>query len=332
MTLINDKSKIVISIIIPVFNTEKYLSQCLESILLQNLDLEIICIDNGSNDRSLEILLEYSLKHSNIRVLEYPEGRQGDARNQGLSIAKGKYIGFVDSDDYVHPNMFFELYTLLENNSAEIAICNIEYFYENSTERKTMFNNELLDCQGGFKIAERPWLLRNLALCNKLFSTNLIDRLNIKFPKGVLHEDQYFVAAAMLGASCAISTPNKLYFYRKSRVGSVSSNLGEHALDLFIVFDLLQFKMLEIVDNLELYNELKVARLIQLYESTKGEYRKRYFQRLKLVFSEIEINQDLKILTQTEYKEYKVLQLTNFYFSEAYFYIRKIYGLLRVKF
>ncbi len=327
-----NKNYLQLSVIIPVYNTDKYLKQCLNSVLKQNLDLEIICIDNGSNDRSLEILLEYSLKHSNIKVLKYSDGRQGDARNQGLSIAKGKYIGFVDSDDYIHPNMFFELYTLLENNSAEIAICNIEYFYENSTERKTMFNNELLDCQGRFKIAERPWLLRNLALCNKLFSTNLIERLNIKFPKGVLHEDQYFVAAAMLGSSCAISTSNKLYFYRKGRIGSVSNNLGEHAFDIFKVFDLLQIKILELRDNLELYNELKIARLIQLYESTKGEYRKKYFQMLKLEFSSIKIYQNLKILTPTEYKEYKVMQLTNFYLSEAYFYVRKIYGLLRIKF
>ena len=323
----------MVSIIIPVFNTHKYLKYCLDSILNQTLkEIEIICVDNGSTDNSFEILALYSSKFSNVRVLKYPDGRQGDARNQGLSIAKGKYIGFVDSDDYVHPNMFFELYNLLENNSAEIAICNIEYFYENSTERKTMFNNELLDCQGGFKIAERPWLLRNLALCNKLFSSNLIERLNIEFPKGVLHEDQYFVAAAMLGASCAISTQNKLYFYRKGRIGSVSNNLGEHAFDIFNVFDLLQLKMLELRGNLELYNELKVARLIQLYESTKGEYRKKYVQRLKLEFSSIKINQDLKILTPTEYREYKVLRLTNFYLSEAFFYVRKIYGLLRIKF
>ena len=124
-------SKPLVSVLIPVYNVEKYLSRCLESILKQTLtQIEIICVNDGSTDGSLEILEKYQKEDSRIIIINKENGGLPSARNAGLDRAKGKYVGFVDSDDFVEPNMFEKLYRTAEDEKSEIVICGANVFPE----------------------------------------------------------------------------------------------------------------------------------------------------------------------------------------------------------
>ena len=120
---------IKISVIIPVYNVEQYLRECLESVINQTLsELEIICINDGSTDSSLDILREYEQKDNRIIVINKDNEGQAAARNIGISMAKGEYIGFLDSDDYIDSNFYEKLYNAAKKYKADIACTNLYRF------------------------------------------------------------------------------------------------------------------------------------------------------------------------------------------------------------
>ena len=115
-----------ISVIVPVYNVEKYLRKCIESILNQTFrEFELILVDDGSTDSSGKICDEYALKDSRIKVIHKENGGASSARNAGLDVAKGEYIGFVDSDDWIEMDMYGELYRLIKENNTDISVCGI---------------------------------------------------------------------------------------------------------------------------------------------------------------------------------------------------------------
>ncbi len=125
-----------ISVILPIYNTSKYLRQCLDSIVNQTLkDIEIICIDDGSTDNSLDIVKEYTAKDPRVKFLTQPNQGQGVARNKGIDLAEGEYIGFVDTDDWIELNMYQKMYTTAIENNCDLVFCNYERFYEKSKKR-----------------------------------------------------------------------------------------------------------------------------------------------------------------------------------------------------
>ena len=138
---------IKVSIIIPVYNVERYLPKCLDSVINQTLrDIEIICIDDCSTDGSYEILQEYASKDDRIIVLKQETNQgQGVARNRGIDIAKGEYIGFVDPDDWIELDMYEKMYNQAKNLNSEIVICNINRYNEESkkTKKAQFFENYL---------------------------------------------------------------------------------------------------------------------------------------------------------------------------------------------
>ena len=318
---------LVLSVIVPVYNTEPYLRQCLESLVIQNMsNIEIICVDNGSTDGSLNILNEYASLHENIVVVVHPGGRQGSARNAGLEIASGDYIGFVDSDDYVSKEMFRLLYSLACSSGAEIAICNIELFYQATRQSRKGVSDYILESTNSYRVTERPLLLRNLTICNKIFSSALLERLNLRFPEDVFHEDQFFVVSAMLNARGIVSTPEALYHYRKEREGSVSNDHGRSTLDIFVVMDLLAEEIKRSVNARSLFNEIKITRLLQLYNTTQGCLRREYYLKMKTEFSSIVTTKNMELLTPTEYREYRVLRRYGYIISECFYRLRQLYG------
>ena len=126
--------EIKVSVIIPVYNASKYLRQCLDSIISQTLqEIEIICVDDGSTDNSLEILNEYQKLDNRIKVLTQKHKRQGVARNYGMSIAAGEYIGFVDSDDWCEPDMYEKLYQRAKETDSDITMCAVTTYNDNNS-------------------------------------------------------------------------------------------------------------------------------------------------------------------------------------------------------
>ena len=120
-----------ISVIIPVFNVEKFLPQCLDSVTEQNFaDIEIICIDDGSTDKSPEILSRYADRDPRIRIISRTNGGLSAARNAGLKIARGKYIFFIDSDDWIEPNTLEKLFATAESTGADLTCVHFRAFAE----------------------------------------------------------------------------------------------------------------------------------------------------------------------------------------------------------
>ncbi|MCL2144785.1 MAG: glycosyltransferase [Endomicrobia bacterium] len=219
------KNATKISVIIPVYNVEKYLRQCLDSVVNQTLgEIEIICINDGSTDASLEILREYAAKDKRIIVLDQKNSGQGTARNNGLAIAKGEYIGFVDSDDRISVDFCQVLYDAAKTKNADIAATGNAVLFGNAYAG----NNKDM----GF---DKPAVLKtinekkNLAIksgvvWNKIYKKELIEKNKIAFsPSKCIGEDTIFNIIAVAAAKIIVCTMQCTYFYRKRIDSSVIS-------------------------------------------------------------------------------------------------------------
>ena len=212
-----------VSIIIPVYNSEAFLSRCLGSVTGQSLgEIEIICVDDGSTDSSYDLLKEWAAKDSRIVVLHQANGRQGKARNAALAIAKGEYIGMVDSDDYVPSDYFERLYNAAEINGAEIAVCGITKEKKHWNKTIVSYNETVVEDDAGSK----------LSLCNcppdfhpvnKLYSRRMLERLALRFDEGVQYEDVMFVLRAICESGRMVTVPNVSYMYVLNPSSTVKS-------------------------------------------------------------------------------------------------------------
>jgi len=178
----------LISIIIPVYNVEKYLERCVKSVINQTYkNLEIILVDDGAKDNSGKMCDELSKLDSRIKVIHKENGGLSDARNFGLKIATGDYIGFVDSDDYIADDMYETLYHTIKNNNADISIVS---FYEMYKEKvigvRDSGNLEILSKQEAMKELLIDTKIQSYAW-NKLFKKELFN--DLKFPTGKNFED-----------------------------------------------------------------------------------------------------------------------------------------------
>lgn len=182
--------KELISIIVPVYNVEKYLNKCVESILAQTYDnLEIILVDDGSPDNCGNICDKYAKKDSRIVVLHKTNGGLSDARNKGINIAKGKYIGFVDSDDYIEKDMFEILYNLCKENNADISMISYkEIENEIIINENSKYTNKIFEYNNIEAIKEllKDEIVKNYAW-NKLYKKELFDK--IEYPINMAYED-----------------------------------------------------------------------------------------------------------------------------------------------
>lgn len=227
-----------ISIIVPIYNSSKYLKKCINSITNQTLeDIEIILVDDNSTDSSLDIIKNYEKEDSRIKVIHLDENKGiGSARNIGIEEANGKYIGFVDSDDYIHPKMYERLFFGAERNNVEIARCDkVSLLY--GIDYKKLYNkeNNRKDSQI-IKPKKTPYYLINesCACWNKIYRHDFIEKFN--FPTNLKYEDYPFTVEILGSADRIYSTNKKMYYYRR-RIGSNSNderkNLDIKTLDIF---------------------------------------------------------------------------------------------------
>jgi glycosyltransferase involved in cell wall biosynthesis len=226
-----------VSIIVPVYNTAKYLNQCLTSLIDQTLkDIEIIVVNDGSSDNSLEIIESFQRKDSRIKVISHKNIGLGPTRNVGIKIAKGEYLAFVDSDDYVDTNMYLELYSTAKEKNSDIVVCDFKYEKENNiitndipipdrviNLNKTGVDNFFKEFYFTLKIKTASW--------NKLYRRSLILEQNITFEdnKIIFSEDNLF--NLMCFHSCNIITliSKQLYYYR-IRSESIMNNYKKNYL------------------------------------------------------------------------------------------------------
>lgn len=220
-----------VSVIVPVYNVEKYLPKCLDSLLNQTLqNIEILVVNDGSTDYSGEIIHKYAQKYPDkIKAFQKENGGLSDARNFGIERATGDYIGFVDSDDYVSPAMFEEMVKLAEKHHAEMVICNIQKVNEQGRiiQRLTQIPNmpEKIKLEYNFSVFSDI----SYFACNKLFRKNLFN--GRRFKKNIHFEDIQLIPQLLLDCKTIAQTQNYHYQYLE-RGDSITKTHTEKGLDI----------------------------------------------------------------------------------------------------
>ncbi len=181
-----------VSVIVPIYNNEKYLKECLDSICNQTLtDIEIICVNDGSEDNSLKIIEEYKQKDNRIILINQDNLGVSAARNNGIKIATGEYIGFVDSDDYIDNDFYEKLYNAAKHNDSDMAVAGIIRF--KGVRKKYMLKfNEELRLTNINKIMQLCRIPRQCYTVNKIYKRNLLLEHNLFFKEGVYYKDVRF--------------------------------------------------------------------------------------------------------------------------------------------
>lgn len=213
-----------VSVIVPIYKVENYMLKCIDSILSQTLtDLEIILVDDGSPDHCGEICDEYEAKDSRVKVIHKKNGGLSDARNAGLVIATGEYIGFVDSDDYITPEMFKLLVELCEKNHTKIAGCDLAYVYDNSSKKeiRSTYEEKVFISQDFFKKMLDVKCFLRTGVWNKLYKAELFK--TVRFPNGKLFEDVGTMYKLIFQVDRISYASVPCYLYLKHRAGAITS-------------------------------------------------------------------------------------------------------------
>ena len=221
-----------ISIIIPIYNVEKYIAQAMESVVNQTMrDIEIICVNDCGTDNSMQIVNQFAKKDSRIKVINNPHNMGiADTRNVGLNAATAPYIMWCDPDDWMQPDMCEKMYNAITKNKSDIAVCGTNVVYETDNKiAKTdigyfnIANNETVDVSGS--IVGRT----NVALWNKIFRRNIIEKYNLRFPSGKVYEDSCFFRMYMCHANKITFITDKLYNYRRRRASIMNKTFNKRA-------------------------------------------------------------------------------------------------------
>ena len=208
----------LITVIVPIYHVEKYLHRCIDSIIGQTYkNLEIILADDGSGDACASICDEYARKDSRIVVIHKENGGLSDARNKGIEAAKGEYLAFVDSDDYIHRDMFKILMDTLLQTDSDVSMCSYKYVYDGEPDETDVSfgTDHQVDIMDGHKAQNRYYSgdkkLELTVAWNKLYKKGLFTQL--RYPKGKIFEDEFTTYKALYKCSkiCFVDLP--LYYY-----------------------------------------------------------------------------------------------------------------------
>lgn len=241
-----------VSVIIPVYNVEKYLKECLDSVVNQTLkDIEILCINDGSTDNSLAILKEYEKQDDRIKIIDKKNEGAGAARNLGLKTAIGDYILFFDSDDYMDSTTIEILYNKIISTSADIAICDADKFdSEGNIFNFKMLNNKHIPDKVTFSKLDIPNKIYDISLpasWNKLYNRKFILKNSLTFQEIKSCNDVAFGYLALSVADSITICPQKLVHYRKSS-SSISSTRHKNAKNILLAYEFIKMKL----SNMEL--------------------------------------------------------------------------------
>lgn len=212
----------IISVVIPVYNKEKYLVCCLDSVVAQTIfkQLEVIIIDDGSTDNSFAVMQEYQQKHSNINIFQQKNVGVSATRNRGISLARGKYIYFIDADDFMDSNMLEILHNKAEKENSEITVCSLKIY--NVINKRTNSLKDIFDGKGDrlFTKQESIQLLKDRMIggstCNKLYKLNFIRENKFFFDEGRSSaEDFVFNLECFLKTNKVVFIDKPLYHYSR---------------------------------------------------------------------------------------------------------------------
>lgn len=303
-----------VSVVIPIYNVERYLRQCLDSVITQTLkDIEIICVDDGSPDNCGAIIDEYAQKDNRIVAIHKENGGYGSAINYGFSIAKGEYVGIVESDDWIAPNMYELLYNKAIQTGSEIvkgAFWNVE---DSVNDKKSIskFVVNLYNRHETFTLEEDPEILSYFAsIWSSVYKRDWLQKYNIKMVEDIKpYEDMPFLAEVFAHANQISLLPTPVYFYRKDAVNS-SCNTVKRTIVNYIPQ---RARVRDIFINNNKYSEnlkeyyWRIAYLgaMDFYNKPNNKFRKEFFYRMKNLFKHyIEDHCELKYLNEHHKKDF----------------------------
>ena len=232
-----------VSVIIPVYNVEEYLRECLDSVVNQTLkDIEIICINDGSTDSSLEILKEYAQKDNRFVILEQENQGAGAARNKGLEVAQGEYLYFLDSDDYIIKECLEELYIKITETNSSICICK-QFLKNNENEisiddeslKIDWLKNKLTFTALNFK--KNIFQIASIGIYTKLYEKDFIKKSNIKFQNIKTVNDVYFNYVAILSSKKITYINKPLIIYRLRTSNNLTSKRGKSFKNVILAYE-----------------------------------------------------------------------------------------------
>lgn len=294
-----------VSVIVPVYNTEKYLERCLDSIMKQTLkEIEIIIVDDGSKEACALLCDEIAKWDSRIKVIHKKNGGLGFARNTGIKEADGEYVGFVDSDDYIEPLMYERLYSAAVKRDADIAISGICFVGGNTfSETDEVVKKTYFDADTVFENAEIKNLLLGVigalpnepddsrygvSVCKNIFKTELLKEKNLEFlsERKILSEDTLFMVDFIKNTTCAVGVAGAYYCYCRNGE-SLSKSYNSERFEKSIVF----------------LNELEK----RIEDTVEAKEYKIYLDRLTQGFGRILCSQEI-VHAKTERIKYSVLK------------------------
>lgn len=314
-----------ISIIIPIYNVEEYLKECLDSVINQDYSqeqLEIILIDDASTDNSKKIAIEYKNKYKNIVLLE-------NKTNQGLSISRnialakssGKYIVFLDSDDKLYPNCISTLHKEIEKNNADIAIARINYF--DSKGEYGCYSDKYLKKYRCFKLPHKIRTISCTAVLSKIYKRELIK--NIKFLENTIHEDNGFTLISFFKAKKIVTIPSYLYIKRQ-REGENKSIMQKLNYQSFLDYkENFEYALRNIPNSKrKIYLHLIIIRKLNIY-TIKNLVKKDILKSRKEINKFIDNIQTIKIICRFfNILNYHFLKLKVLFQKNKNYLVRKI--------
>ena len=276
-----------VSIIVPVYQVEKYIRQCVDSILAQTFtDFELILVDDGSKDQSGQICDEYARMDERVRVIHKDNGGAADTRNRGVDQAVGNYLMFVDSDDYIAPTMVECLYRNIVSQNADIAACNYLYLFDND-RKKDFVTNVKSEILSGTEVFYYRKNERNYGfwtvVWNKLIKKETVGR--VRFRSGKYYEDEFWANEIYQMDIKIVTISDCLYYYRQHENSTMRQIKNARSLDIIEAFQERIYIYLQEEEYSEQAYKVLIYSLEHLEESkkliTNEDERKKYIQAKK---------------------------------------------------
>ncbi len=267
----------LLSVIIPVYGVEKYISQCLESVIQQTYKkLEIIVINDGTKDQSAVIAKKFACVDERIKVYDFDNGGASVARNRGVEIAQGKYVAFLDSDDWIEPDMYLDLIQEMEKAHLDMIKCAVYEGYDDRNKRLIQFKSKVFKKILFMKKSFDAFLYT--IVCNGVYTRELVKK--VKFPEGIINEDNYMSGMyQVLSRKSAIT--RKAYYNYRVNLSGISKGGLKRPLDKSIAFS-------KLINDLKILN--KNTEIIEWQLACEIYH---YIRRINTVYNVISIRREL---------------------------------------
>ncbi len=286
-----------VSVIVPIYNVEKYMEECLESIINQSLrDIEIICIDDGSTDNSLSILESYAELDNRIKIISQENQGLGAARNVGLDNSTGDYVYFIDSDDFLELYALEELYDIAEEKSLDFALFKMINYDDESKEFYTIPDYEMSEIQNSFgdnvfsneELGVLFFKMAVSAVC-KLYNRDFINKVGARFPEGLIFEDNVFFFEILFNAK-RIYFIDKHFYNRRRHKNSITGSANINFSDSLRIYNLI-FEVFKRYGQFDTYKKdlffKKINSANIRFNQVKTEVKPLFFDKMKNDFEQM---------------------------------------------